>query len=300
MNPTLEQIAAATNVATRMNELFDAVSVAGAYGKRHAVTTGLTWGYYGSIYNTVTVADGTVALTDNATNYIVAHRTTGAVSASTATTNWNTVATYAKLYKVTTASGLVTDEEDHRLDTGGLFNSTSITSPVGLHAVYVAAAAMAPSVSGGCAAITTIASASNQPDITTLDFDQTTEEYAQFSVVMPKSWNEGTVTFKAHWSHASSTGDVIWGLQAVAVSNDDAIAVAFGTAQEVTDTGGTVNDLYTSPESSAITVAGTPAAEDMVFFRLYRKSAAGGDTLSADGRLHGITLYITTDAATDA
>ena len=63
-------------------------------------------------------------------------------------------------------------------------------------------------------ALAGVASAANQPDIVTLDFDTTTEEYAQFGVVMPKSWNEGTVTFKAHWSHASTTTNfgVAWKL----------------------------------------------------------------------------------------
>lgn len=173
---------------------------------------------------------------------------------------------------------------------------------IGRQAIYVSAGAMRPSVTGGCAALSGIASASDQPDIVTLDFDATTQEYAQFSVVMPKKWNEGTITFVPHWSHAATTVNfgVVWDLQAVAVSNDDAIAVAFGTAQTSTDTGGTTNDLYTGPESSAITVAGPPAAEDMVFFRLSRVTSNGSDTMAIDARLHGITLYVTTAAGTDA
>jgi predicted RNase H-like HicB family nuclease len=178
----------------------------------------------------------------------------------------------------------------------------AVSGTAGKHAIYVAAGSITPSATGGCAALATIASAANQPDIQTLDFDATTQEYAQFGVVMPKSWNEGTVTFKAHWSHAATVTNfgVVWDLQAVAVSDDDAIAVAFGTAQTSTDTGGTTNDLYSSPESSAITVSGTPAAEDMVFFRLSRVTGNGSDTMAVDARLHGITLYITTNAENDA
>jgi hypothetical protein len=172
----------------------------------------------------------------------------------------------------------------------------------GKHAIYVAAGAMRPSVTGGCASLAGVASASNQPDIVSIDFDATTQEYAQFGVVMPKSWDEGTVTFRAHWSHPSTTTNfgVAFDLQGVAVSDDDAIAASFGTAQVVTDTGGTTSDLYTSAESSAITIAGTPAAEDMVFFRISRVTGNGSDTMAVDARLHGITLYITTNAETDA
>lgn len=186
--------------------------------------------------------------------------------------------------------------------TGTTIDAASGPSTQGKHAIYIAAGAMRPSVTGGCAALAAIASAANQPDIVTLDFDATTQEFAQFSLVMPKKWNEGTVTFIPHWSHASTSVNfgVVWGLQAVAVSNDDAIAVAFGTEQTSTDTGGTTNDYYAGPESAAITIAGTPQPEDMVFFRLNRNPAAGSDTMAIDARLHGITLFITTNADTDA
>lgn len=172
---------------------------------------------------------------------------------------------------------------------------------IGRHAVPVMAGSMRPSVVGGCASLNTIASASNQPDIQSLDFDSTSAEYAQFSVIMPSSWDEGTVSFQPVWSHASTTTNfgVVWTLQAVAVSDDDAIAVAFGTAESSADTGGTTDDLYTGPESSAITVAGTPAAGDTVFFRLSRDTSSGSDTIAIDARLHGIVLYITTAAETD-
>lgn len=173
---------------------------------------------------------------------------------------------------------------------------------VGLHAVFVPAAGMTPSATGGCAPLATIASAANQPDIQSLEFDATTQEYAQFSFRMPKSWDEGTITFVPVWSHAATTTNfgVVWDLQAVAVSNDDAIAAAFGTAQTSADTGGTTNDLYIGPESSAITVGGTPASEDVVYFRVGRATANGSDTMAIDARLHGVTVYITTNASNDA
>jgi hypothetical protein len=187
-------------------------------------------------------------------------------------------------------------------DAGTEYGPIQAGTSAGRHAVFVPAAAMSPSATGGCAALATIASAANQPDIQTLDFDPTTQEFAQFSLRMPKSWDEGTVTFVPVWSHAATTTNfgVVWGLQGVAVSNDDAIAAAYGTAQTSTDTGGTTNDLYVGPESSAITIAGTPAAEDVVFFRVARVPADGSDTMAIDARLHGITLYITTNAGNDA
>ena len=181
------------------------------------------------------------------------------------------------------------------LETGG-------GSTIGKHSIPIMAPSMQPQYSGGCGALTTEAGAAGQPDFVYLPFDSTTQEYAQFFLAMPKSWNEGTVTASFIWSHASTSGNfgVTWGLQAVAVGDGDSIAANYGTAQEVTDTGGTTNNLYRSAETPAITIAGTPAAEDTVFFRLYRKPADAGDTLSIDARLHGVVLHITTAAETDA
>jgi hypothetical protein len=186
--------------------------------------------------------------------------------------------------------------------TAGGVAITALGSTLGKHAVWIAAGSMAPSASGGCASLATIASAANQPDIQTLNFDASTQEYAQFSITMPPSWNESTVSFKAVWSHAATVTNfgVAWDLQGVAVSNDDTIAVNYGTAVVVTDTGGTTNDIYHTDESAAITIAGTPATGDTVFFRVSRVTGNASDTMSIDARLHGIVLYITTAAGTDA
>lgn len=234
------------------------------------------------------VFTGILQLTHNATSMI---NLTGA----NITTAAGDIATFLSL-----GSGNTRMVGYERADGTALAGAAGSTQ--GKQSIYVAAGSIAPSSTGGCSTLTTIASAANQPDIVTLNFDATTQEYAQFSIAMPKKWNEGTVTFKAYWSHAATTTNfgVVWDLQAVAVSDDDAIAVAYGTAQTSTDTGGTTNDLYVSPESSAITVAGTPAAEDMVFFRLSRVTGNGSDTMAIDARLHGIMLYVTTDADTDA
>ncbi len=161
---------------------------------------------------------------------------------------------------------------------------------------------MRPSSSGGCAALALVATSSNHPDLSTLDFDASTEEYAQFWIAMPKGWNEGTVTAQFLWSHASTTTNfgVVWGIQGVAISDDDTIDAAYGTAQTVTDTGGTTSDLYISAETSAITIGGSPSEGDMVAFRVYRKAADGSDTMAIDARLHAVRLSYTVNAMTDA
>lgn len=117
---TLQTVSASASPEVQMNENFATLSAAAIYGKRQPATTGLTWAYYGGLYNGNTIADGTVTLTNSADNYVVIARATGVVSVSTATTNWNDPA-YARLYKLTVAGSVVTVEVDARWDVNGLF-----------------------------------------------------------------------------------------------------------------------------------------------------------------------------------
>ena len=141
-----------------------------------------------------------------------------------------------------------------------------------------------------------------RPELKVLDYDASTNEYAQFCVAMPKSWNLGTVTFQAFWAPSNTdTGNALIGLQGVSVTNDGTADIAFGTAVDVTDAGGgAVEDVLVSPVSTAITIAGTPADDDFTFFQVYRNAASVSDTFTGDVRLLGIKLFYTTDAANDA
>lgn len=130
----LQSIDAAASPEVQMNENFETIDFASAYGLRQSTSSGLTWGYYGARWGGTSVAAGTLALTNAADNYIVVNRGTGAISVSTATTNWNNLASYARVYKVTTAGSVVTAIEDHRTGPGGIFGGGAInvnTTPVG-------------------------------------------------------------------------------------------------------------------------------------------------------------------------
>jgi hypothetical protein len=170
----------------------------------------------------------------------------------------------------------------------------------GKQTIFIPAAAMLSRITNG-PAVGSVEMTTNKNMFVTKDFDTTTQEFVQFEIFLPKSWNLGTVTFRSLWSHAATTTNfgVTWGLQGVARSDNDAGDVAFGTAVTSVDTGGTTNNIYVSPESSAITIAGTPAAGDSVQFQLNRTVADAGDTMAIDARLHGIQLFFTTNAAND-
>lgn len=176
----------------------------------------------------------------------------------------------------------------------------SSSAGVGQQTIWIPASAMYPRTTNG-ASIGNVETSSNFVMIRTLDFDTTTQEFAQFAIQMPKGWDESTLIFQAVWSHAATTTNfgVAWQLAAVAFADDDAMDTAFGTAVVVTDTGGTTNDCYISAESGAVTVAGSPSAEEYVVFQVARAPSNGSDTMAIDARLHGLKVHYTTSSATD-
>ncbi len=184
---------------------------------------------------------------------------------------------------------------------GVLKSGTAAVKVAGKETIFVPASAMYGSTTNGAAAAQ-VETTATRPDLKVLDFDASTAEYAQFAIAMPKSWNLGTVTFQAFWTPGNTnTGNCIFGLQGVSCADSDTADVVFGTAQEVTDAGiGTVEDVQVTSESSAMTIAGSPADNEYTFFQIYRDAADGSDTFTGDARLLGIKLFFTTDAANDA
>ena len=168
----------------------------------------------------------------------------------------------------------------------------------GTRAVYIPATAMWPGTTSGCASVAKTELGTNDVDIQSLDFDQTSDEYAQFALRMPGNWDAGTVTFLPHWTAAEGAGTVVWVLSGRAYANDDALDQAQGTGVSSTDTLITANDLHEGPVSAAITLAGTPAAGEYCHFKILRDVSE--DTLTADAKLLGIYLkYSVSQLASD-
>jgi len=176
-----------------------------------------------------------------------------------------------------------------------------VAKTAGKESIYVPATAMYPSTTNPCSDLTQVETTALRPDLKVLDFADGADDFAQFSVAFPKSWNEGTVTFQPFWTvTGTNTGTVAWQLAGVAITSDESINTAFGTQVATTALAfsGTSNDLMVSAESGAVTIAGSPAAADMCFFQINRDISA--DTQTGDARLLGVKLLFTTDAANDA
>lgn len=177
---------------------------------------------------------------------------------------------------------------------------TTNASDQGKHGIWVPSRYMRPTISNGCASIVSVETTAGRPDQQVLDFDGGADEFAQFDFSIGNSWNVSTFTFQAYYTHLTAvTTDVAWGLQGVSVANDETIDVVYGTAVVVVDTLlNAAEDEHITAESGAITLGGTVAALNHLYFRVLRDVSA--DDTATDARLIGLVLFLTTDAGTDA
>lgn len=130
---------AQANAPVLVNDNLAAIAHAAVYAYDVENSTGLTWAYHGGRWAGYSVADGTLTLTNAATNYIVVAVASGVISTSTATTNWNDTTNYARVYRVTTSGSVVSNlngsDFDYRAGPGGVHGSVGgslVTSVNGL------------------------------------------------------------------------------------------------------------------------------------------------------------------------
>ena len=187
------------------------------------------------------------------------------------------------------------------LDTAGATVASAVIKTAGLETIWVPAASMRPTSSNGCAAITDVETTAGRPDLQVLDFDKDADEAAQFSIAFPKSWNEGTITFAVYYIGLAATTGVAFGLQGVSVGDNEEADQAYGTAVVVTDDSqGDATEVLITATSGAVTLANSPAAGDISFFRLFRDVSDGNDDMAGDARVLGVKIFFTTNAANDA
>ncbi len=176
------------------------------------------------------------------------------------------------------------------------------SSPTDLHTIYIPANAMTPTLTNG-AEVGTDEYVTNDVNYDYLAFDGATDEFACFNIPMPEDWDRSTIQAKFLWSSAtgSTAGDTMsWDILAGAISNDDAIDAAYGTAGTANDVllANNGTDMQISPATGAVTVGGTPALGDMVQFKVQRDVT--DDNMAEDAWLFGCWIQYTADKAVAA
>lgn len=188
----------------------------------------------------------------------------------------------ALIYTDGTADGLVVAGGD---------GTVPSTDPVEDFIFFPAEGHINPTFTGGSAALATVAVAANQPDVTSLNFDQTTAEHVQLRHVFKDADLMGNVSFQFLWSHAAAASfGVAWLAKGVSIANDDPLGVNFGTARKIIDTGGTTDDHYLSDRTGFVQLVGA-LDQDLTVFDLFRDPVDGADDLDVDARLQGVIMH---------
>jgi hypothetical protein len=144
----------------------------------------------------------------------------------------------------------------------------------GRQTVWIPAPALQPRLTAG-AAPAAVELPGNLLVLRTLDFDPQAQEHAQLLVQMPKAWNRGALTAAFLWTHgpAATTFNVVWGLRVLAATDAALLDAPFGTAVQVTDTGGTSLALSRSADTPGASPATPPGENSLVALDIFR--AAG-------------------------
>lgn len=158
--------------------------------------------------------------------------------------------------------------------------------------LWIPASAWIPKTTAGCG-VDSRETTTNDQNFDELLFDAGSDEFADALVVMPSNYNNGTVTARFYWTASSGSGGVAFAIQGRAFANDDALDIAAGTAQLVTDTLIAANDMHVTSATSAVTIGGTPAANTPIQFTIYRDVSDAADDLAVDARLLGVEIIYT-------
>lgn len=131
--------------------------------------------------------------------------------------------------------------------------------------------------------------------------DSATDKNHEFGCVMPKNYNGGTIVGKPYfitYGTDASSHEVIFGLQGLALGDGETLDTAYGTAKESTTVvaSSIAGLMKIGAATTAITIAGTPAGEEWVQFRTYRK---GGDSSTNNVILLGWLITYTTNNYSD-
>lgn len=264
-----------------------------------------------SVSGAVIYANGKAEFTDNLTITMAAGQSVGLVlsRASSANVNIQYTSTTNTTYLGVSGTDLYFGSSATTTSNNLVYHAGNIATVAKLQgkesAYFTPKSDIDPYSTAPCATVARYNAANGQPDIWTLDFDTTTQEYASFMWRPPKNWNGGTITFQIEWIQKAAAADnrVAWSLEGLAVGDGGAINANFGTAVVVTDgasTGGAVNTYYISAESTAVTLAGTPTNAKTVYFRVSRVTGNAGDVMTVDACLALVRIYYTTNAANEA
>jgi hypothetical protein len=252
------------------------------------------------------LADGDGAIVIDATNNKTYHFTLNATSGVAESSPWTTSDVIAPDANGGNKRWELCHTQDTTYDDMATFlAATTLTGALaGLGLTYdqmwLPAKVWNPTTTNGCAAVATYswdtgAAGADEVETAYLAFDGATEEYADFSLVMPPAWDRSTLLFKFYWASAtgSTAGDTVeWQIQGVSAADDDALDQAYtDTGEVITDTllANNGTDLHRTSLTPAVTINGTPGLDDFIHLKVSR-NVGGTDDMTEDAWLFGVLM----------
>ena len=171
--------------------------------------------------------------------------------------------------------------------------------------IFIPAGAMCPSVTNGA---TGGALSFENTKRDTMAFSNSTEQGAEFDVVMPEDWDEGTVRCKLLWTALDAahidTGEIVaWKVGAISAPDTNAttsLTVAPTNFVTVTDNVSAASLLHRTNTTDPLTMNGTRGAGNLVHFVVKRNvSAETSNPMDTEALLLGVWIQYGRTAVTE-
>lgn len=174
--------------------------------------------------------------------------------------------------------------------TGQTVTINSVDALTRLRHLWLDSGAFVPLTTAG-AGTSTSESTTNKITNDQINYDATTQEYAQVRFLLPPEWDYGPVKVKLYWSTAyTAESGVVFDLRGLSASDGATIDTALGESVSVSDTNTGAGKVNITAASTAITLAATPAKHDVLWLEVYRNTVAAGDVIESDVSLLGVQL----------
>ena len=183
---------------------------------------------------------------------------------------------------------LISDLTD---STEALENASVYDAKLGDNSVWIPAGSFISSQTNGA----TIISDEFETNDLNLDealFDNVTQQYIEFNLVMPFNWTSGIINAKFYWmpSASYSGSGVVWNIAAASKGNGDTIDTATGTSQKIADSANNITSLHITDLTPDVTISNSPSTGDLINFKVSRVVEDDNDDLNVPVILFGVLI----------
>ena len=101
----------------------------------------------------------------------------------------------------------------------------------------------------------------------------------------------GAIDVNGAWRTSATSGDVVWQVATICVADAETVDPAFNSSSTVTETAKGTTLQLNNFSISSVTITGCAASEEL-FFKFYRDSGHGSDTLAATAELVALRFTV--------